>query len=341
MAVGSKEEPMNPVHLYAHGSTMMLGEEHDSGNYWKKCGEEALANGVEHVVVMVSSCRFVMPSLFTPIWASPANPRNQGAHWATSTPNTILISANPNPGKSPVAYVHPSKYIDYKLNPDVDYVPTIQAHLAAAGIDSQPAPTFDWIHDTYLILIRMFPNGCPPTTLLSMNHTYDPHFHVAVGAALRPLRARSRRTLFIGSGGSVHNLYRNVWGPMIRYRDNLAQPTPPEAWALDFRQEVIDLVCCAYEDDVPADRAVYGKAIRGKKPCGGPLLRRKATSLMKHPRYRDAHATDDHFMATMFVAGLCGGRGDEGTKGEMGAEDWELTNMCNSQFTIGSWVEAK
>lgn len=68
---------MNPVHLYAHGSTMMLGEEHDSGNYWKKCGEEALANGVEHVVVMVSSCRLMMlamPSLFTPIWANPANP---------------------------------------------------------------------------------------------------------------------------------------------------------------------------------------------------------------------------------------------------------------------------
>ncbi|KAH6892058.1 Extradiol ring-cleavage dioxygenase, class III enzyme, subunit B [Thelonectria olida] len=315
MAVGSKEEAMSPVHLYAHGSTMMLGEEHFSGDYWKKCGDDALANGIEHVVVM-------------------------GAHWATSLPNTILISANPSPGKSPVAYVHPSKYVDYKLNPDLAHVPTIQSLLAAAGIASQPAPDFDWIHDTYLILIRMFPNGCPPTTLLSMNHTFDPHFHVAVGAALRPLRAASEKTLFIGSGGSVHNLYRNVWGPMIMYRDSLAQPTPPEPWALDFRQEVIDLVCCAYEDDVPSDRAVYGKVIRGKKPCGGPLLRRKATSLMKHPRYRDAHATDDHFMATMFVAGLCGGRGDENMKGVMGAEDWELTNMCNSQFTLGSWARA-
>ncbi|KAK7425450.1 hypothetical protein QQZ08_008015 [Neonectria magnoliae] len=180
MAVGSKDEPMNPVHLYAHGSTMMLSEEHASGDYW--------------------------------------------------------------------------------------------------------------IHDTYLILIRMFPDACPPTTLLSMNHTYDPHFHVA---------------------------------------------------ALDFRQQVIDLLCCAYEDDVPADRALDGKVIRGKKPRGGPLLRRKATSLMKHPRYRDAHATDDHFMTTMFVAGLCGGRSDEGMKGVMEAEDWELTNMCNSQSTLGNWVQVK
>lgn len=53
MAVG-KEEPMNPVHLFAHGSTMMLGEEHHSGDYWKKCGDEALAAGIEHVIVMVS-----------------------------------------------------------------------------------------------------------------------------------------------------------------------------------------------------------------------------------------------------------------------------------------------
>jgi hypothetical protein len=24
----------------------------------------------------------------------------------------------------------------------------------------------------------------------------------------------------------------------------------------------------------------------------------------------------------------------------LGAEDWELTNMCNSQFTLGEWPKA-
>ncbi|KXH55528.1 hypothetical protein CNYM01_09512 [Colletotrichum nymphaeae SA-01] len=317
MAVGSKDEgPMNPVFLFAHGSTMMLGEESNSATYWKKCGDEALAQGIEHIVMM-------------------------GAHWATNAPGEVLISAHPTPAKSPVAYVNPQKYHPYKLNPDLDYIPTIQQHLAAAGIPAKTDPTFDWIHDTYLVLIRMFPAGCPPTTLISMNDFYDPHFHVAVGAALRPLRAAKHKTLFIGSGGSVHNLYRNNWAPMLKFRDNFAQPTPPEPWALDFRQEVIDAFCPAYEEDVPTDQAVYGKAIRGKKPCGGPLLRRKVTSLMKHPMYREAHATDDHFMATMFIGGLCGDRGDVAMKAEMGAEDWELTNMCNSQFIIGSWPEAK
>ncbi|KAK6080150.1 aromatic ring-opening dioxygenase family protein [Seiridium cupressi] len=324
MAVGRKEEPMAPVHLFSHGSTMMLGEEHASANYWEQCATAK----TPPLAAWKAARQLTQPPVI------------QGAHWATSLPG-VLISANPHPEKSPVAYVHPSKYKNYALNADVGYVATIQSHLSAAGIPCEADPKFDWIHDTYLVLIRMFPRGCPPTTLVSMNQRYDPHFHMSVGAALRPLRARRHKTLFIGSGGSVHNLYRNVWGPMLHHRDNFAQPTPPEPWALAFRQEVISTLCPGHEEVVPAHEATFGRKIRSTKGAGGPLLRRKATSLMKHPRYRDAHATDDHFMATMFIAGLCGGKGDENMVGEMGAEDWELTNMCNSQFTLGSWVEAK
>lgn len=60
MAVGSKEEPMAPVHLFSHGSTMMLGEEHASADYWEKCGNAALENGTEHIVMMVS-CKIIRP----------------------------------------------------------------------------------------------------------------------------------------------------------------------------------------------------------------------------------------------------------------------------------------
>jgi aromatic ring-opening dioxygenase catalytic subunit (LigB family) len=50
-----------PVHFFSHGSTMMLGEESTSADYWKECGDEALANGIKGVVMMVclsvsSSC---------------------------------------------------------------------------------------------------------------------------------------------------------------------------------------------------------------------------------------------------------------------------------------------
>lgn len=281
---------ITPVHFFSHGSTMMLGEESDAATYWKKCGDDALANGIKGIVMM-------------------------GAHWDADG-DRVEVAMNPNPSKSPVAYVHPDKYANYKLNPDLATGERCLALLRGAGLAAAGNPTFDWIHDTYLILIRMFPGGCPPTTLVSMNARFDPHYHVKIGAALRPLRAEGY--LLVGSGGAVHNLYRNIWAPMLKYSDNFAQPTPPEAWALDFRQSVEDVF----------------------RNNSGPDLRRALTRLMKHPQYRDAQATDDHFMAIMFVAGAAGDEEDRGQFGRLMAETWELTNMCNSQFTIGEWPKA-
>ena len=255
---------------------MMLGEECESATYWKKCGDEALAHGIKGVVMM-------------------------GAHWDCLN-DEIQVATNPSPQKSPVAYVHPSKYVDYQLTPDVATGRRCVDMLKSAGFNCSANDKFDWIHDTYLILIRMFPEQCPPTTIVSLNARFDPHFHVKVGATLRPLREEGY--LLIGSGGAVHNLYRNRWGPMLAYRDNFAMEKPPEDWALEFRQAVQDVMT--------------------KK--SGPELRRAVTRLMKHPQYRDAHATDDHFMSAMFVAGAAGGIEDRGVTGKFAAEDWELVS---------------
>ncbi|CZT18555.1 probable aromatic ring-opening dioxygenase family protein [Ramularia collo-cygni] len=283
---------LTPVHFFSHGSTMMLGEESDSATYWKKCGDEALEQNIKGVIMM-------------------------GAHW-DALGDKLEVAMNPTPGKSPVAYVHPSKYADYKLEPDLPTGKRCMELLQSEKFNVKPNDKFEWIHDTYLILIRMFPKKCPPTTIISMNARFDPHFHLRVGSALRPLRKEGY--LIIGTGGAVHNLFRNKWAPMLKYRDNFAQETPPESWALEFRQSV--------EDCFSNNR--------------GPALRRAITRLMKHPMYRDAHATDDHFMAACFVAGAAGDWEDEGEeKGRLEAETWELTNMCNSQFTIGSWKKGR
>lgn len=45
---------LTPVHWFSHGSTMVLGEESAFATYWKKCGDEALANGIKGVIIMVS-----------------------------------------------------------------------------------------------------------------------------------------------------------------------------------------------------------------------------------------------------------------------------------------------
>jgi aromatic ring-opening dioxygenase catalytic subunit (LigB family) len=41
-----------PVHFFSHGSTMMLGEESRSADYWKACGDEALRHGIKGVIMM-------------------------------------------------------------------------------------------------------------------------------------------------------------------------------------------------------------------------------------------------------------------------------------------------
>ena len=172
---------------------MMLGEESDSAAYWKACGDAALANNIKGVIMM-------------------------GAHWDSVGENSIEVATNPQPAKSPVAYVHPSKYVDYKLNPDLQTADRVINILNDSGFKAKGNDKFDWIHDTYLILIRMFPGGCPPTTIISMNARFDPHMHMRVGTAVHSLR--NEGYLLIGTGGAVHaQIYSQVGGI---FRENLA-----------------------------------------------------------------------------------------------------------------------
>ena len=83
---------------------------------------------------------------------------------------------------------------------------------------------------------------------------------------------------------------------MLQYKDNFAMETPPENWALEFRQAFKDVV---------------------EKNEGGDL-KRGVSRLMKHPRFRDAQGTDDHFMSALFVAGLVGDGGSWRGEGEDG-----------------------
>ncbi|KAL6704168.1 hypothetical protein ACN47E_008728 [Coniothyrium glycines] len=283
----ASDKSITPVFLFGHGSTMMLGEESDPAKAWEDVGNEALRRGVKRVVIM-------------------------GAHWETPA-DTVEVSMNPSPKMLPVGQVKDARYLPYKVNPDLEGGEKVLKLLKQAGINAKPAPTFDWIHDTFMIIIRMFPHCIPlPTTIISMNARYEPHFHLKIGAAVRPLRYQD--TLIIGSGGSVHNLYRNHWASMARFGDNFAQPVPPGTWALEFRQAVEDVIT----------------------NNTGPELRRAMTRLMKHPRYKEAHGTDDHWMASNFVAGAAGGKDDIGPN-KLLAECWELVNMCNTQYQLGSW----
>lgn len=222
---------------------------------------------------------------------------------------------NPKPWKDPIGGVHPRKYYDYKLVPDLPMSSRVIKLLQEAGFNCTGNKTCAWIHDVYTLLIKMFPNNTmPPATIISTNARFDPHYHTRLGMALRHLREEPN-VLILGTGGATHNLYRNVWGPMLWYNDNFAMPEAPANWALNFRQEMEDAIM----------------------KNSGPTLKRAVASLMKLPDFRDAHGTDDHFIALCFVAGLVSHEDDIGTPVKLAATDWELVNMCNDQYTWGSW----
>ncbi len=122
---------------------MMLGEDSESAAYWKKCGDEALANGIKGVVIMVN----ISPSFYV------SSDIPQGAHW-DCLKDEIQVATNPNPSKSPGAYVHPSKYVYYNLNTDIPTSNRCISMLRDGDFNCNGNPTFDWIHDTYLVFIR-------------------------------------------------------------------------------------------------------------------------------------------------------------------------------------------
>ncbi|KAK4934619.1 hypothetical protein LTR10_024169 [Elasticomyces elasticus] len=267
---------------------MLTGEDSHIREYWLHHGNKALEYGIKGIIIM-------------------------GAHWNIPG-RKIRVSMNPDAKAQPIALVGRAKYANYKPNADLQTAKRCVQMLEGAGYEVEPDYKCNWLIDTFPMIFRMFPNGCPPVTIISQNSFFEPHFHVEIGRVLRSLRKEGY--LFMGSGGGVHNLYRTEWKYMFKYRDNFAQEKPPESTHLEFRQALEDVIC---------------------KNGGGPAMKQGVIRLMKHPNYRDAHGTDDHYMPTCFIAGVVGEEEDKKDRGVLGAELWELRNQGETQFAFGEW----
>jgi aromatic ring-opening dioxygenase catalytic subunit (LigB family) len=213
---------------------------------------------------------------------------------------------NPKPGVMPISNTLPELWANFKPSPDLETGQRVIDTLRTEGFDVDPDPGFNWMIDTVPLLIGMFGDKCPPVTIISQNSHWDPFFHARIGATLRHLR--EERFLLIGSGGGVHNLYLTEWKYMLQYKDNFAMERPPEPKTMEFRQSLEDIIC---------------------KNGGGPKLKRGLTRLMKHPYFRDAHGTDEHYVSACFVAGAVSSVEDLGTPGCLGAEAWELVSLVS------------
>ncbi|KAI8938468.1 hypothetical protein NX059_004360 [Plenodomus lindquistii] len=273
-----------PVLFLSHGTTMLLGEDSRIRDYWRKLGRDALKHHVKGIIIM-------------------------GAHWNASGEG-VKVATNPSPTFMPLANTHPSHWSTWKPVPDLSTSQTIIDTLNSAGIPTEGEPNYEWQIDTFPVLIAMFGDKCPPTTIISQNGHFDPYFHTRLGSILRPLRKQGY--LFIGSGGGTHNLYRAEWSYMFSHKDNFAMEHPPDEDSIEFRQSLEDVIC---------------------KSKGGPKLRYGLARLMKNPYFREAHGTDEHYVSACFCAGLVGEKEDEGEKAVLGAEAWELVSLHGSPLT--------
>ncbi|MFZ4515794.1 MAG: 4,5-DOPA dioxygenase extradiol [Acidimicrobiia bacterium] len=120
-------------------------------------------------------------------------------------------------------------------------------------------------HGTWSVLAHMYPSADIPVVQLSLDATKSLDEHVALGAALAPLR--NDGVMIVASGNVVHNLGMVQWN----------SPDSGFDWALDF-----DAAAKVIMTEHPGDLA----------------------QLRAHPAYKLAVPTPDHFLPLAYLAGL-------------------------------------
>jgi len=185
------------------------------------------------------------------------------AHWYT---NATAVTAMAAPRTIHDFYGFPDELfaVEYPAPGD----PELAAEVADVvkptwvGLDTD---SWGIDHGTWSVLVHAFPDADIPVVQLSINATKSFEHHLALGAALTPLRERG--ILVLASGNVVHNLRRID-------RDRLDTGFD---WAQRFDDEVAEVMT--------------------SDPGTLPRLR-------EHPDFAQAVPTPDHFLPLLPIAGL-------------------------------------
>jgi len=125
-------------------------------------------------------------------------------------------------------------------------------------------------HGTWSVLVHAFPEADVPVVQLSLNAQQPPEWHLAMGTRLAALRERG--VLVLGSGNVVHNLRAIDW----------RQPDAGFDWARRFD--------------------AHAREVLAERPGD-------AAALARHPDFRLAAPTDEHFLPLLYLAGIAAAAG--------------------------------
>lgn len=190
------------------------------------------------------------------------------AHWYI---NATAVTAMANPKTIHDFYGFPDELfaVEYPAPGSPELAAEV-AELVQPTWVGMDADSWGLDHGTWSVLAHMYPDADIPVVQLSIDAGKSADEHVALGAALEPLRHRG--VLILASGNVVHNLRRLEWGELEAAFD----------WNLEFDHEA--------------------RVLMAERPA-------EIGDLARHHHYALAAPTPDHLLPLYYLAGVASAAG--------------------------------